>query len=123
MCTGIRRTTMRSSPSTHPSLPRGLLQRPDFVAACGARDFGAVFRLVRKYGGISQVRIAAALDMTPSRVGEVIHGQRQITSLDVIERVSDRLGIPGRMLGLAVRPWEPDDASEEPGQTRLAEIV
>ena len=29
-----------------------MLQRADFVAACGARDFGAVFRLVRKYGGI-----------------------------------------------------------------------
>src|SRR3954452_12641048 len=109
---------MPSSLPTHPTLPRGLLQRPDFVAACGARDFGAVFRLVRKYGGISQVKIAAALDMTPSRVGEVIHSQRQIASLDVIERISDRLRIPGWMLalGLAARPWELDEASDGPGE-------
>jgi tetratricopeptide (TPR) repeat protein/transcriptional regulator with XRE-family HTH domain len=79
--------------------------------------------LIHKYAGISQVKIAAALDMTPSRVGEVIHGQRQITTFDVIERISDRLGIPGGMLGLAARPWEEDEASDEPGGTGLAEIA
>jgi transcriptional regulator with XRE-family HTH domain len=72
----------------------------------GLSDWGAVFHLVRKYAGVSQVRIAAAVDMTPSRIGEVIRGQREITSLDVIERISDRLHIPGTMLGLAPRPWE-----------------
>jgi transcriptional regulator with XRE-family HTH domain len=104
-------------------LPRGLLRRPDFVTACAARDFAAVFAMVRKYAGISQVRVAAALDMTPSRVGEVIRRQRQITSLDVIERISDRLRIPGRMLGLAPRPWEPVDASGDPGETALSDIA
>jgi tetratricopeptide (TPR) repeat protein len=104
-------------------LPRGLLRRPDFVTACGARDFAAVFAMVRKYAGISQVRIAAALDMTPSRVGEVIRRQRQITSLDVIERISDRLRIPGWMLGLAPRPWERADASGDPGETALSDIA
>jgi len=91
-----------------------LLARPEFVSACAARDFGAVFALVRKYEGVSQVRIAAALDMTASRVGEVIRGHRQITSIEVVERISDRLGIPGTLLGLAPRKWEsrPDQRSK-----------
>lgn len=87
-------------------LSRGLLRRPELVAACAARDFGALLALVKKYGGISQVRLAAALDMTPSRVGEIVRGQRRVTSIDVVERISDRLAIPGAMLGLAPRPWE-----------------
>ncbi len=87
-------------------LPPHLLEKPEFQIAGAERDFGTLFRLVKKYGGISQVRIAAALDMTTSRVGEIIRGERQITSIDVIERVSDRLRIPGHLLGLASRPWD-----------------
>jgi plasmid maintenance system antidote protein VapI/tetratricopeptide (TPR) repeat protein len=87
-------------------LPAALRGRAEFVAACRARDFAVVFGLVRRYG-ISQVRLAGALDMTASRVGEVIHGKRQVTSMEVVERISDRLRIPGPLLGLAPRPWEP----------------
>jgi hypothetical protein len=115
---------MTPSGGAQVGVPRGLLRRPDFIAACRDRDFGAVFALIRKYGGISQVRIAAALDMTPSRVGEVIRGQRQVTSMEVIERVSDRLRIPGPMLGLAPRPWEPAAAAaSESGQAGLDDVV
>jgi transcriptional regulator with XRE-family HTH domain len=114
---------MTSTSSAALILPRGLLRRQDFLSACGARDFASVFAMVRKYAGISQVRIAAALDMTPSRVGEVIRRQRQITSLDVIERISDRLRIPGWMLGLAPRPWEAADPSGDPGDTALSDIA
>jgi transcriptional regulator with XRE-family HTH domain len=95
-----------TAPDSPLRLPPHLLERPEFLIAGADRDFGTLFRLVKKYGGISQVRIAAALDMTTSRVGEIIRGERQITSIDVIERVSDRLRIPGRLLGLASRPWE-----------------
>jgi transcriptional regulator with XRE-family HTH domain len=115
---------MTPSGGAHVGLPRGLLRRPDFMTACRDRDFGAVFAMVRKYGGISQVRIAAALDMTPSRVGEVIRGQRQVTSIEVIERVSDRLRIPGQMLGLAPRFWEAAAlAASESGQAGLEDIA
>lgn len=100
---------MTTGSQTPARAPSELLCRTEFVTACAARDFGAVFHLLRKYAGISQVRIAAAVDMTPSRVGEVIRGQREITSLDVVERISDRLRIPGGMLGLAARAWESAD--------------
>jgi hypothetical protein len=84
-------------------LPRGLLRRPDFVTACAARDFAAVFAMVRKYAGISQVRVAAALDMTPSRVGEVINAvspgspDASTGSQGLVHRVRARTGHLRRM--------------------------
>ncbi len=92
-----------------------LLARPEFVSACATRDFGVVFALVRKYEGVSQVRIAAVLDMTASRVGEIVRGCRQVTSIEVVERIGDRLGIPGELLGLAPREWEPDRGPQSVG--------
>ncbi|NEE48626.1 hypothetical protein G3M55_28985, partial [Streptomyces sp. SID8455] len=50
--------------------------------------------------------VARRCDLTPSRVGEVIAGRRQLLRMDVIERISDGLRIPGHMLGLARRSWE-----------------
>lgn len=99
-------TNGQDAPPAALSLPPALLGRPEFARACEARDFATLFALVKRYG-ISQVKLAGALDMTTSRVGEIIHGKRQITSIDVIERISDRLRIPGRLLGLAARSWEP----------------
>lgn len=96
------------------TLPRSFLERTDVAIACSTHDFGTLFDLIRRYGRLSQNRIAAAIDLGPSRVGEIIQGRRRITSMDVIVRISDRFSIPGRMLGLATRPWEriaTDDAA------------
>ncbi|MFJ6217265.1 transcriptional regulator [Streptomyces sp. NPDC092296] len=87
-------------------LPTSLLNAPDMLNACRARDFAAIFTLVRKHAGIYPSRIAALCDMTPSRVGEIVKGQRTVAHIEVIERVADGLRIPGGMLGLAARPWE-----------------
>lgn len=89
-----------------PALPAHLIERADVAIACSTHDFATLFVLIKRYGGISQNRIAAALDMSPSRVGEIIHGHRRITTMEVITRISDRFAIPGEMLGLAPRPWE-----------------
>lgn len=102
-------------------VPATVLERRDFSAACAARDFGSVFVLLKRYAGVSQVRMAGALDMTPSRVGEVVRGQRRILSIEVIERISDRLRIPGRMLGLAPRSWEAVALASEPPVIDLRE--
>jgi len=104
-----------TAPNSPLRLPPHLLEKPEFQIAGAERDFGTLFRLIKKYGGIIQVRIAAALDMTTSRVGEIIRGERQITSIEVIERVSDRLRIPGHLLGLASRPWERRAAADRGG--------
>lgn len=87
-------------------LPTRLLNDPAMTEACRDRDFSKVFRLVRAKAGIYPSLIARRCDLTPSRVGEILKGQREIRDITVIERVADGLRIPGHMLGLARRAWE-----------------
>lgn len=98
-------------------LPAALLAAPEMVSACRVRDFSTIFALVRR-AGIYPSRIATLCGMTPSRVGEILTGQRKLAHIDVIERVSDGLRIPGSLLGLARRPWElpPRATVNEPEQ-------
>lgn len=93
-------------PSCSKELPVSLLTDPVMIEACQARDFGRIFRLVKARAGVYPSMIARRCDLTPSRVGEVIAGRRQLLHMDVIERISDGLRIPGHMLGLARRSWE-----------------
>ncbi|GAB3958906.1 helix-turn-helix domain-containing protein [Streptomyces sparsus] len=103
-------------------LPLSLLTDPAMTEACRVRDFGRIFRLLKVRAGIYPSMIARRCDLTPSRVGEVMAGRRQLLHMDVIERISDGLHIPGHMLGLARRSWEtpqkltvrPREHSEEP---------
>ncbi|MEU7228896.1 helix-turn-helix domain-containing protein [Streptomyces chrestomyceticus] len=87
-------------------LPPALLRDAEFTDACRVRNFGRVFQLMARRAGVSQVRVAFLCGLTPSRVSEVAAGRRNITNIDVIERISDGLRIPGAMLGLAHRTWE-----------------
>ncbi len=93
-------------PSRSKELPVGLLTDPVMIEACQVRDFGRIFQLVKARAGIYPSMVARRCDLTPSRVGEVIAGRRQLLHMDVIERISDGLRIPGHMLGLARRSWE-----------------
>ncbi|WP_432148269.1 hypothetical protein [Streptomyces sp. bgisy029] len=107
-----------SEPSRSKELPVGLLTDPVMIEACRARDFGRIFRLVKARAGIYPSMIARRCDLTPSRVGEVIAGRRQLLHMDVIERISDGLRIPGHMLGLARRSWEtPPNLEATPRET------
>ncbi|WP_415950109.1 helix-turn-helix domain-containing protein [Streptomyces sp. KLOTTS4A1] len=93
-----------------PELPARLLVDPEMIHACRVRDFARIFRLVKTRAGIYPSMIARRCDLTPSRVGEVMAGRRQLQHMDVIERISDGLRIPGDLLGLARRPWETPQA-------------
>ncbi|MCP9958464.1 MULTISPECIES: hypothetical protein [Streptomyces] len=93
-------------PTRPKELPAGLLTNPLMVEACRTRDFARVFQLLTTRAGIYPSMIARRCDLTPSRVGEVLAGRRQLLHMDVIERISDGLRIPGHMLGLARRAWE-----------------
>jgi hypothetical protein len=90
-------------------LPARLLGDREMIEACRERDFSRIFRLVKTRAGIYPSLIARRCDLTPSRVAEVISGQRMIKDIGVIERVADGLRIPGRLLGLARREWESSD--------------
>ncbi|WP_457028066.1 hypothetical protein [Kitasatospora sp. P5_F3] len=87
-------------------LPQHLLADRDFAEACASRSIGAVFHLAKVRGGIYPAQVARLTGLTTSRVTEYIDGGRVVTSMEVIERIADGLRIPGRMLGLADRPWE-----------------
>jgi formylglycine-generating enzyme required for sulfatase activity len=65
-----------------------------------ARDVGAIFRFLGSRGW-SRAAIAAATGLTENRVRAVARGTQQISSCDVLERVSDGLKIDRGMMGLA----------------------
>jgi len=85
-------------------LPDWAWERAEVRQALRARDMGAVFRYAQQYAGASQARIAVAAGMTQSRVNEIINGRREISRLDVYERIADGLHMPDdarHLLGLA----------------------
>lgn len=90
-----------------------LLNDAGMIKACRERDFSQIFRLMRR-AGMYPALIARRCELTPSRVGEVIQGQRVIKDMGVIERVADGLRIPGHMLGLVRREWEDGSAGPAP---------
>lgn len=85
-------------------LPGWAWERAEVRQALRARDVGAVFRYAQQYAGVSQSRIAVAAGMTQARVNEIINGRREVSRLDVYERVADGLRMPDdarHLLGLA----------------------
>ncbi|WP_328624092.1 helix-turn-helix domain-containing protein [Streptomyces sp. NBC_00353] len=109
-------------------LPRDLLKDEDMQRALTGHDFGKVFRLARERAGISYSKIAAECDIKPDRVGTLARGQVRITTFEKIVQIADALRVPGRVLGLAPRPWETDAAPAatsafDGGRTRDAESL
>jgi transcriptional regulator with XRE-family HTH domain len=85
-------------------LPDWAWERAEVRQALRARDMGAVFRHVQQYAGASQSRIAMATGMTQARVNEIINRRREVSRLDVYERIADGLHMPDdarHLLGLA----------------------
>ncbi|WP_406469372.1 hypothetical protein OH738_20975 [Streptomyces hirsutus] len=98
-----------------------VLDREDVRRALAEHDFAAAFALIKKYGGLSQNRIASACHLTPGKVSTIISGRQQVTSFDVVCRISDGLRIPGHLLGLAPRSWETRQTEEDPPQEPTGE--
>ncbi|MET7697354.1 helix-turn-helix transcriptional regulator [Streptomyces sp. NPDC005485] len=85
-------------------LPDWAWERAEVRQSLRTRDMGAAFRHVQQYAGASQARIAAAVGMTQARVNEIINGHREVSRLDVYERIADGLRMPDdarHLLGLA----------------------
>jgi transcriptional regulator with XRE-family HTH domain len=86
------------------SLPDPTWQHSEVRQALRARDVGALFRFVQHHSGTSQARIGTATGMNQGRVNEIINGRREVSRLDVYERIADGLSMPDdarRLLGLA----------------------
>ncbi|WP_031074062.1 helix-turn-helix domain-containing protein [Streptomyces sp. NRRL WC-3742] len=87
-------------------LPDLAWQNEEVRAALRRRDVACLFRYVQHHSGASQARLAVQVGMTQSRVNEIINGRREVTRLDVFERIADGLNLPDparRLLGLAPR--------------------
>ncbi|MFE9018968.1 helix-turn-helix domain-containing protein [Streptomyces sp. NPDC007808] len=85
-------------------LPDWAWERAEVRQALRVRDMGAVFRHTQQYAGASQARIATATGMTQARVSEIMSGRREVSRLDVYERIADGLHMPDdarHLLGLA----------------------
>lgn len=89
-------------------LPREVVGRADFGDACDGRDLGAIFRIAAKWGGVgfTPSHLARRCEMSVGRVSAYMNGLKQAQSIDLFERVSDALHIPGSMLGISRRAWE-----------------
>lgn len=87
----------------------GLLGDDRLLTACAERDMGAVFRLLNSRG-VSTRRIAAAVDITQGRLYDYMNGKSRVEKLTIFEQIADAFHIPGHLLGLARRTWEPAPA-------------
>jgi transcriptional regulator with XRE-family HTH domain len=97
---------MRSSAFDPPAIPPAFWERPDVCQALRQRDMSALFRLLRQYLGLSQMRIGTAVGLGQGRMSEVINGIRKIRDVKVFERIADGLDMPDHarvLLGLTPR--------------------
>ncbi|WEB40626.1 XRE family transcriptional regulator [Streptomyces yunnanensis] len=90
----------------------GLLGDDRLLRACTDRDMGAVFRMLNSRG-VSTRRIAAAADITQGRLYDYMNGKSRVEKLSLFEQIADAFRIPGHLLGLARRSWEPAPATAE----------
>ncbi|MER8232341.1 helix-turn-helix transcriptional regulator [Streptomyces sp. NPDC094049] len=93
----------------------GLLDDTRLLRACAERDMGALFRLLN-HRGISTRRIAAVADITQGRLYDYMNGKSRVERLSVFEQIADAFHLPGHLLGLARRSWEPAVAEVRPQQ-------
>lgn len=85
-------------------IPAWIWDRNESQEILKNRDVAGLFNLAVKYNGASQIRISTATGITQGRVSQIIHRKRQVTDLEVYERIATGLGLPdhARMLfGLA----------------------
>jgi transcriptional regulator with XRE-family HTH domain len=92
---------MTSRHKEAPTPPPGLWDRPDMAHALTNRDIGEVIRIYRRWTGASQTDVGMAIGIPQPHVSEIERGTRRVTTIELIERVADGLGVPRKMLGLA----------------------
>lgn len=87
---------------------------PAMRDAARRADTGTVIKLARKARGLTQGDLGAACGYSQSVVSRMERGQRHAYDIRLLQRVSDVLGIPPQLLGLA----NPTDGIGEPPVNR-----
>lgn len=106
----MRRNTVRQV-----SLPSAFWRQADTVTALQTRNVGRLFRLFSLHANVSQTGIGMVTGLSQGQVSQVMNGTRQLSTIDVLERVADGLSMPdeARML-LGLAPSHTDSATSEP---------
>lgn len=76
------------------SMPGPAWRGPEVRGALEKRDVPALLRAVQRHTGESQARLAAAARIGQPRMNEIFNGHRQITTLEVLERLAEGLQMP-----------------------------
>ena len=76
------------------AMPGYAWRRPDVRAALEKRDTATLLRLIQRHTGASQARLAAAIGIGQPRMNEIINGKRQVTRLEVLERLAAGVAMP-----------------------------
>ena len=91
---------------------------PEARQALAARDIPAVYRMLYQ-GGVAQREIARRTGQSQSEVSEIIHGDRQVRDVTVLERIADGLSVPRPFLRLLNHA--PGDDGTYGGQATVTE--
>jgi|GEM_PF-880594 len=108
---------MRDSASGPAAISPDFWSRPDVTHALKGRDIGELFRLLKKWAGLSQTRIGEATGLSQGRVSYIINGKYKVTTINSLARIADGLSMPGlarAALGLA--PGPADQAATPPAR-------
>ncbi|MGH3914557.1 MAG: helix-turn-helix domain-containing protein [Pseudonocardiaceae bacterium] len=73
--------------------------RAEARAALAERDIGAVYGILYR-SGVPQREIARRTGQSQSEVSEIMHGDRRVRDVGVLERIADGLGVPRPLLRL-----------------------
>lgn len=84
-------------------LPENFFDQDLIKRALDRRDFGVLFRAVRRHAGLNQVELASLLCFTQGRVSKIESGKRGLHELDDVVHVANVLGLDPRRLGF-LRP-------------------
>lgn len=84
-----------SGPADGPSGAALLAERPAEVDLCG--EVAGLFRALATDVGVSRKELAARLDVSEARVGQLLSGQENVT-LDTVQRLAAALGVSSRFV-------------------------
>lgn len=85
-------------------LPATAWRLPDMRQALRTRDVSTVLRFAQQYTGASQGRLASAIGIGQGRLNELINRRREVSTLEMFERLAAGLNMPDSsrmLLGLA----------------------
>src|ERR1700685_4181735 len=85
---------MRDSAFGPVEIPADFWSRPEVTRALTRRDMGELFRLLKKWTGLSQIRIGTATGIAQGRVSQIFNDKYTVKSLASLTRIADGLNMP-----------------------------